>query len=83
MTSSEPANTRDKYRLIRAGIGIATSTIVVAERIFDIMDLTPTWVVIGLGLLGIGLVTVVGAIAGRKESCLRLSGIGIALLLAA
>ena len=34
-------------------------------------------------MLGIGLVTVVGAIAGREESRLRLSGIGIALLLAA
>ncbi len=36
VTSSEPANTRDKYRLIRAGIGIATGTIVVAERILDL-----------------------------------------------
>lgn len=82
VTSSEPVSMRDKFRLIRGGIGMSMGTIVVLERLFGFMELNATRVVIGLGLLGIGLVTVFGAIAGREESQLRLGGIGIALLLA-
>ena len=59
------------YQLLRAGIGLATGAIVVINRIAEFMSLDSARVVIGIGLLGIGCVTIIGLVAVRKEKRFR------------
>ncbi len=71
-----------QFRLIRAGIGISTGLIVVINRFSDFMDLNSSRVVVGIGLLGIGIVSLVGIIVLMDKVQINMSAIGAALLLA-
>lgn len=72
-----------EYQLVRSGIGIATGLIVVIDRVRDFMGIDAARVVAGLGLVGMGLVTVVGIVATRAALGWRVATLGGALLLAA
>jgi len=71
------------YRYLRAGIGIATGLIVVIDRFNDFMGINPARVVAGIGLLAMGLVTLVGLVATRSEGGLAVGPLAGATLLAA
>lgn len=69
------------YQLVRAGIGIATGSIVVIDRVVDFMPINPTRVVAGIGLTGMGIMTLIGLVIIRERSLLRLGTVMSALLL--
>jgi hypothetical protein len=69
------------FLLVRAGIGIATGLIVVINRFADFMGLDPARVVNGIGLLGVGAVTVIGMVMTRDDLGLRVGAIIGALAL--
>ena len=71
-----------QFRLIRAGIGISTGLIVVINRFPDFTSLNSVRVVVGIGLLGIGIVSLVGIIVLMDNVQINMSAIGAALLLA-
>ncbi len=73
----------DRYRLLRAGIGIATGLIVVADRFQDFIGLDAARVVAGIGLIGIGVITLIGIVATREELGWRIAALASAVLLAA
>jgi uncharacterized membrane protein HdeD (DUF308 family) len=70
------------FLLVRAGIGIATGLIVVVNRFAEFMGLDPARVVNGIGLVGMGVVTVVGIVVTRDELGLRAGAVIGALALA-
>lgn len=82
-SGGERADGMREYRLLRAGIGIATGLIVVIDRVRDFMGLDAARVVAGLGLVGMGLVTAAGIVATRASLGWRVATMGGALLLAA
>lgn len=69
-----------RYRLLRAGIGIATGLIVVIDRFADLMSVNSARIVLAIGLLGIGLVTLIGLVTVRGEVERRMVGLVIAVL---
>ncbi len=73
----------DRYRLMRAAIGIVTGLIVVIDRFQDFMSLDSARVVAGIGLIGIGIVTLIGILATREALGWRIAALGSAALLAA
>lgn len=73
----------DRYRLLRSGIGITTGLIVVADRFQDFIGLNASRVVAGIGLIGIGIITLIGIIATREALGWRVAALGGAILLAA
>ncbi|MDQ3656686.1 MAG: hypothetical protein M3457_16630 [Chloroflexota bacterium] len=73
----------DRYRLLRAGIGIATGLIVVADHFRDFIGLDALRVVAGIGLIGIGVITLIGTVATREELGWRIAALASAVLLAA
>jgi uncharacterized membrane protein HdeD (DUF308 family) len=75
------ANPMTAFLLVRAGIGIATGLIVVLNRFADFMSLDSARVVNGLGLVGVGLLTVIGMVMTRDGLGIRLGGIIGALAL--
>jgi len=54
------------FLLVRAGIGIATGAIVVINRLADFMGLDAARIVNAIGLLGMGVVTLVGMVLARE-----------------
>lgn len=68
-----------QFQMLRAGIGISTGLLVVINRITEFMDLNPSRVVVGIGLIGIGVVTLAGMILMRSEAELRIPGIATAV----
>ena len=76
-------NPMSSFLLIRAGIGIATGLIVVINRFADFMGLDPARVVNGIGLLGVGLVTIAGMALTRDEMGLRIGAVVTAFALCA
>ena len=77
------ANPMTGFLLIRAGIGIATGLIVVVNRFADFMGLDPARIVNGIGLLGVGLVTIAGMATTRDELGLRIGAVVSAFALCA
>jgi uncharacterized membrane protein HdeD (DUF308 family) len=71
-----------RFRFIRAGIGAVTGSIVVIDRFADFMSIDAARVVLAIGLLGIGVVTLIGLVTVRGEVERRLAGIIVSLLLA-
>jgi uncharacterized membrane protein HdeD (DUF308 family) len=71
------------FQLLRAGIGITVGLLVVIDRISDFMGADATRVVLGIGLLGIGLVTLAGMLLVRDEVAFRTGALISALLLSA
>jgi uncharacterized membrane protein HdeD (DUF308 family) len=69
------------FLLVRAGIGIATGLIVVINRFADFMGLDPARVVNGIGLVGVGAVTVIGMVMTRDDLGIRVGSIVGALAL--
>lgn len=74
-------NPMSSFLLIRAGIGIATGLIVVINRFADFMGLDPARIINGIGLLGVGLVTIAGMAMTRDELGLRISAVVTAFAL--
>ncbi len=72
---------RAQFRLIRAGIGISTGLLVVINRFVDFMGINPARVVLGIGLVGIGVVTLAGLVVTREESEIRIGAVVTAMLL--
>lgn len=70
------------YLLIRSGIGIATGLIVVLNRLVGSMDLNQSRVIAGIGLLGMGAVTIVGMVLVRGDDSVRIGAVIGALFLA-
>jgi uncharacterized membrane protein HdeD (DUF308 family) len=77
------ANPMTAFLLVRAGIGIATGLIVVINRLADFMGLDPARIVNGIGLLGVGLVTIAGMAVTRDEMGLRIGAVVTAFALCA
>jgi len=73
----------DPYRILRAGIGIATGLIVVVDRFRDFLSLDASRVVAGIGLIGMGVVTLIGIVATREALGWRIGALASAILLAA
>jgi len=73
----------DRYRLVRAAIGIVTGLIVVIDRFQDFISLDAARVVAGIGLIGMGIVTLIGIVATREALGWRIAALGSAVLLAA
>lgn len=71
-----------RYRLLRAGVGIATGLIVVADRFQDFIGFDASRVVAGIGLIGVGVVTLIGIVGTREELGWRIAALGSAILLA-
>lgn len=69
------------FLLVRAGIGIATGLIVVINRFAEFMGLDPARIVNGIGLLGVGLVTIAGMAVTRDELGLRVGAVVTAFAL--
>ncbi len=70
-----------QFRLVRAGIGIATGVLVVINRFSSFMEVNSARVVAGIGLAGIGLVSLIGIITLIDRSEARLVSAGASLLL--
>jgi uncharacterized membrane protein HdeD (DUF308 family) len=68
-----------QFQLLRAGIGIATGLLIVINRISEFMGLNASRVVAGIGLIGIGAVTLIGIIMMRSEIEIRIPGIATAV----
>jgi uncharacterized membrane protein HdeD (DUF308 family) len=71
------------FLLVRAGIGIATGLIVVINRFADFMGLDAARVVNGIGLVGMGLVSIIGVAMTRDDLGIRVGAIIGALVLCA
>ena len=69
-----------RYRLLRAGIGIVTGLVVMINRFADLMSVNSARIVLAIGLLGIGLVTLIGLVTVRGEVERRAAGLAIAVL---
>jgi uncharacterized membrane protein HdeD (DUF308 family) len=77
------SGTMAQFRLIRAGISIVTGLLVVLDRFVDFMGVDPARVVAGIGLVGIGIVSLVGIVMAREAGELFPFGaIASAILLA-
>jgi uncharacterized membrane protein HdeD (DUF308 family) len=74
-------NTIVEYRLIGAGMSIATGAIVVLNRIWDFQSLKADRVVLGIGLLGVGLIVLIGIAVLRDTGNINLQTVGFPLLL--
>jgi uncharacterized membrane protein HdeD (DUF308 family) len=74
-------NTIVEYRLIGAGMSIATGAIVVFNRIWDFQSLKADRVVLGIGLLGVGLIVLIGIAVLRDTGNINLQTVGFPLLL--
>jgi uncharacterized membrane protein HdeD (DUF308 family) len=77
----QPGDPHLQFRLIRAGIGIATGAIVVVNRFTDFMSLDAARVVLGIGLLGMGLASLVGIAMALDDADVPTGSIIVALLL--
>jgi uncharacterized membrane protein HdeD (DUF308 family) len=71
-----------RFRLIRAGMGIATGLAVVIDRFTDFLSLDAARVIAGIGLVGMGLVTLAGLIMVRENAGVRIGTVLSAVLLA-
>lgn len=71
-----------QFRMLRAGIGIATGLIVVLDRLFDFMDINPARVIAGLGLFGIGAVMLIGTVLNWGKIQATTAALVTSLLLA-
>ncbi len=76
-------NPMSAFLLVRAGIGIATGLIVVINRFAEFMGLDPARIVNGIGLLGVGLVTIAGMALTRGELGIRIGAVVTAFALCA
>lgn len=76
-------NPMSAFLLVRAGIGIATGLIVVINRFAEFMGLDPARIVNGIGLLGVGLVTIAGMALTRDELGIRIGAVVTAFALCA
>lgn len=70
-----------RFRLIRAGLGIATGLVVVLDRLTDFLSLDASRIIAGIGLVGMGLITLVGLAMTREETQIRIGSILSSLLL--
>jgi uncharacterized membrane protein HdeD (DUF308 family) len=71
------------FRMLRAGISVAVGMIVVFDRFVDFLDTNPVRVILGLGLIAIGLVSLAGMVLTREETVLRFGALVSAILLGA
>jgi uncharacterized membrane protein HdeD (DUF308 family) len=69
-----------QFRLLRAGFAVATGLIVVLNRLFDFMDVNPTRVIAGIGLLGIGVISLAGIIVNWGKLPMNTAAVVAALL---
>src|SRR3954453_2505752 len=78
---SSSADPMAQFRMLRAGIGIGTGAIVVVNRFLDFMGVNSARYVVGIGLLGMGLVSLIGIIALIGKSKPTIGSVVLAILL--
>jgi uncharacterized membrane protein HdeD (DUF308 family) len=79
LRSRDLADPLAQFQLLRAGIGIATGLLIVINRISEFMGLNTSRVVAGIGLIGIGAVTLIGLIMMHDEIEVRIPAFATAV----
>jgi uncharacterized membrane protein HdeD (DUF308 family) len=72
---------QSSFLLIRSGIGIATGLIVVLNRFAEFMGIDAARIVASLGLIGMGITTIVGVAMARDERGIQPGAMAGAFLL--